>query len=237
MKVLILVSHVDPTRNAHSYRIANAVEQSLKDNGHECRLIDLVREGFDKVGTAEDFKQVKLEQFDYEDNQYEGNLIEKIKIQQDNIKWCTHIIVIGPIWFGRLPASFYAYTERVITSGFAWNKVNNFETGLLKDKKVATIITAGAPEMFFTPEGDGGLDSLLFTVSYAFRYSGMKIIHAVGIFDAKLPEKVEEHNEWIEKLKKVVLKLDLWKTIPFGDFRLPILANMKTETLDTIVDE
>lgn len=173
MRVLILVAHVDPTQKAHSYRIANAISESFTAHGSEARIVDLVKVGFDKVATPADFKEVKLENFAYGANQAPDNLCDAIKVQQENIKWATHIIAVGPVWFSRFPACFYAYTERVFSFGFGWDYKHNGPNGLFADKKFAVIVTAGAPPMVFDPKTGDGLDAYVQTITYVFRYTGM----------------------------------------------------------------
>lgn len=237
MRVLILVAHVDPTQSAHSYRIANAINESFVANGHETRLVDLIKVGFDKVATSGDFKEVKLDNFSYGCNQTPDNLIDDIKAQQANIEWATHIFAIGPIWFSRFPACFYAYTERVFTFGFGWDYKHNGVNGYFGDKRFAVIITAGAPPMAFMGDNGEGLDAYLQTVTYPFRYTGMKVTHAIGMYGPNSPNRIHEHKAWIEKLKDVVLKIDQWKVIPADQFKYKTLSEMNPETIDTIIQE
>lgn len=119
MRVLILVAHPDPTHKATAFRFADGAKEALEKAGHEVRYVNLIEAGFNTTGSAADFKKVNTEPFTYIGNQADDNLIDPIKVQQENLKWSTHVLVFSPMWFGRLPSCFYAYTERVLTVPFA----------------------------------------------------------------------------------------------------------------------
>ena len=57
MKVLLVIAHVDPNRQATAYRLANAANEALVAAGNEVKTVDLIHEGFDRCATPDDFKE------------------------------------------------------------------------------------------------------------------------------------------------------------------------------------
>ena len=73
-----------------------------------------------------------------------------IKEYQDLITWSTHIYFISPVWWFRLTPKMETFFDEVLTPGFAYKFVNftklyAYPKPFLKDKKVRTYITHGAP--------------------------------------------------------------------------------------------
>ena len=75
-----------------------------------------------------------------------------IKDYQDLITWSTHIYFISPVWWFRLTPKMETFFDEVLTPGFAYKFVNftklyAYPKPFLKDKKVRTYITHGAPRL------------------------------------------------------------------------------------------
>ena len=73
-----------------------------------------------------------------------------IKEYQDLITWSTHIYIISPVWWFRLTPKLETFFDQVLTPGFAYKFINitklyAYPKPFLKDKKVRTYITHGAP--------------------------------------------------------------------------------------------
>ena len=221
MRVLIIIAHCDPTKKATAYRFAKAAEDALVAAGNEVKVTDIVHEGFDRVATENDFHKIDnngLENFNYIENQREDNLIDAIKKQQAMLTWCTHVVIIGAMYYYRYPACLYAWIERVFTKNFAFTFDNGqhaiFDQGLLKGRKVTCIITCGDRESHFSTTGYAPLDSFLYPTTYAFRYVGFTPTVSMGYFSANIPEYVAKEGEWLEKFKKAIVKLDQWPLLP-----------------------
>ncbi|EAX83483.1 Flavodoxin-like fold family protein [Trichomonas vaginalis G3] len=214
MHVLILVAHPDPTHKATSFRFADSAKAALEGAGHEVRYVNLMEAGFNQTASQDDFKTVNKEPFTYPGNQMvPDNLVDTIKVQQENLKWSTHVLVFAPLWFGRLPACFYAYTERVLSVGFAWDFQHTFDKAFLAGRKVSIIVSAGSPPMYFDPKNGNGLDAFLWSAMYGFNYAGFTILRSLGIFGANSPKRIAQQPELQQKFNEKFLQLDQWKTI------------------------
>ena len=127
MKNLIIIGH--PDMNSFCYNgIFKTVKNELNTENQETKTIDLYRDSFTRPRT---------------------NLI---KNYQDLISWCERIYFISPVWWFRLTPRMEIFFDEVFTQGFAYKFVNitklyAYPKTFLKDKKVRTYVTHGAPAL------------------------------------------------------------------------------------------
>lgn len=127
MKNLIIIGH--PDMNSFCYNgIFKTVINELNTENQETKTIDLYRDSFTRPRT---------------------NLI---KNYQDLISWCERIYFISPVWWFRLTPRMEIFFDEVFTQGFAYKFVNitklyAYPKPFLKDKKVRTYVTHGAPAL------------------------------------------------------------------------------------------
>ena len=127
MKNLIIIGH--PDMNSFCYNgIFKTVKNELNTENQETKTIDLYRDSFTRPRT---------------------NLI---KNYQDLISWCERIYFISTVWWFRLTPRMEIFFDEVFTQGFAYKFVNitklyAYPKPFLKDKKVRTYVTHGAPAL------------------------------------------------------------------------------------------
>lgn len=125
MKNLIVVGH--PDENSFCYSgIFKTVLDNLRVDGQDVIVIDLYRDNFERPRT---------------------DIVEKYK---EYVTWSDRIYFISPVWWFRLTPRMEIFFDEVFTPGFAYNFVPivgkyAYPKPLLKDKKVRTYITHGAP--------------------------------------------------------------------------------------------
>ena len=95
----------------------------------------------------ENYKVIDL----YEDKLH-NDRNDLIKEYQNMITWSTHIYFISPVWWFRLTPKMETFFDEVLTPGFAYKFINftklyAYPKPFLKDKKVRTYITHGAPRL------------------------------------------------------------------------------------------
>jgi putative NADPH-quinone reductase len=100
----------------------------INKSGQELEVIDLYRDSFSRPRTK---------------------LIDKYK---NLVLWSERIYIISPVWWFRLTPRMEVFFDEVLTPGFAYKLVNITKTyaypkPFLKDKKVRTYITHGAPAL------------------------------------------------------------------------------------------
>tara|TARA_B100001094_G_scaffold13685_1_gene11944 strand:+ start:934 stop:1509 length:576 start_codon:yes stop_codon:yes gene_type:complete len=127
MKNLIIVGH--PNVESFCYNgIYNTIKEELKINKEEVEVIDLYRDSF---------KRPRV------------NLIKKY---QNLVTWSERIYFISPVWWFRLTPRMEIFFDEVFEPGFAYEFVNitklyAYPKPFLKDKKVRTYVTHGAPAL------------------------------------------------------------------------------------------
>ena len=126
MKALIIISH--PDKNSFCYNgIFKEIKNNLEDHV-EVKVADLYHESYLRPRTE---------------------LMQKFK---DWITWSTHIYIISPVWWFRCTPRLEVFFDEVFTPGFAYDfksitKTYGVPVPRLKDKKVRTYITHGAPAL------------------------------------------------------------------------------------------
>ena len=126
MKNLIVIGH--PDKNSFCYNgIMKTIKRELQKHDEEIEIIDLYRDGFH----SSDRKAL-------------------IKGYQKLVTWSDRIYFVSPVWWFRLTPRMEVFFDEVLTPGFAYKFVPLFghyayPKPFLKDKKVRTYITHGAP--------------------------------------------------------------------------------------------
>lgn len=128
MKNLIVIGH--PDKNSFCYNgILNTIKEELSNHkSEEVRVIDLYEDNF---------------------NDNSNNLINRYK---KLIDWSERIYFISPVWWFRCTPKLEMFFDSVFTPGYAYKfksitKRYGFPIPLLKDKRVRTYLTHGAPAL------------------------------------------------------------------------------------------
>ncbi len=129
MKNLIIVGH--PNQKSFCYNgIMKTIERELKKNeDEEIEIIDLYRDDF-----------------------HSSDRKELIKHYKKLVTWSDRLYFVSPVWWFRLTPRMEVFFDEVFTPGFAYKFVPLFGNyaypkPFLKDKKVRTYITHGAPKL------------------------------------------------------------------------------------------
>ena len=127
MNNLVIVSH--PDKKSFCYNgIFRTILDEIKGTKENLEIIDLYNEPFSNP---------------------KPQLINKY---QDLIKWSNKIYFISPVWWFRLTPRMEMFFDLVFTPGFAFDFVNitkiyAYPKSYLKDKKIRTYMTHGAPAL------------------------------------------------------------------------------------------
>ena len=126
-KILIVVGH--PDKKSFCWNgIYRTIVRQMRKHKEEFETIDLYRDSFARPRT------------------------DLIKKYQELVTWSTHIYFISPVWWFRLTPRMEVFFDEVMTPGFAYKfqnitKLYAYPVPFLKDKKVRTYITHGAPAL------------------------------------------------------------------------------------------
>lgn len=127
MKNLIVIAHPDDKSFCHS-GIYKTILNTLESNGEEVRVADLYTDSFARPRT---------------------DVINRYK---EDVTWSDRIYFVSPVWWFRLTPRMEVFFDEVFVPGFAYKFVPiigkyAYPKPFLKDKKVRTYITHGAPAL------------------------------------------------------------------------------------------
>lgn len=73
-----------------------------------------------------------------------------LRMMQDKINACDHIVLVYPTWWESVPALLKGFLDRVLTPGFAFRELNfgNYHK-LLKGRSAQIITTMDTPEFIY----------------------------------------------------------------------------------------
>ena len=127
MNNLVIIGH--PDKKSFCYNgIFKTIIHEIKSSKEKLEIIDLYNEPFSNP---------------------EQELIIKY---QNLVKWSNKIYFISPVWWFRLTPRMEMFFDLVFTPGFAFDFVNitkiyAYPKSYLKDKKIRTYMTHGAPAL------------------------------------------------------------------------------------------
>ena len=127
MNNLVIIGH--PEKDSFCYNgIFKTIKNSILSKGQDLKVIDLYSDSFTRPRTK---------------------LIDSYK---QLITWSENIFIISPVWWFRLTPRTEIFFDEVFTPGFAYQfknitKLYAYPKPFLKDKKVRTYITHGAPAL------------------------------------------------------------------------------------------
>ena len=127
LKNLIVVGH--PEKNSFCYNgIFKTIVNEMEIRNEKFKVIDLYRDKFTRPRDM------------------------LIKNYQELVTWSDRIYIISPVWWFRLTPRMEIFFDEVFTPGFAYKFINITKTyaypkPFLKDKKLRTYVTHGAPAL------------------------------------------------------------------------------------------
>ena len=132
--ITILFAH--PKHNSMNGKILEAVQNDCKELGVDYTVIDLYKDGFSPVLTAEE-----LDLF------YKGVALDPlVKQYQDILLKTDKLISIFPIWYNECPAIYKGFFERVCLGNFAFEYTpDGVRPKLTNIKKALILTTSNAP--------------------------------------------------------------------------------------------
>lgn len=143
--------HCHPVAASYSAALRDRALQALREGGHEARLIDLYREGFDPVLSA-------AERIAYLDGTARN--VEGVREHVDALRWAEGLVFVFPTWFYGPPAMLKGWLERTWLPGVAFTipqkKGDKPGPGMQHIRWLCCITTSGSPWWWLQVVGDPG---------------------------------------------------------------------------------
>ncbi len=133
-KILIIDGH--PDENSFCAAIAGAYAKGVQGDEVELQILALRNLKFD-LNLRHGYRKIQ---------ELEPDLVEA----QKKIKWCEHLVVIYPIWWGSMPALMKGFFDRCLLPGFGfkYHKEDPFWDRLLAGRSARVIVTSDAPALY-----------------------------------------------------------------------------------------
>lgn len=131
-KVLVVVG--EPRKNSITYDMVYTTMRYLEENGVEVELRDLYNMNWNPVLHPDEF---------YSQKDGIGATPEDVAKEQDFVRKANCIIFIYPNWHDTANSIVKGYQERVFAQKFAYEIGSDGHRGLLKGKKLFTIMNCG----------------------------------------------------------------------------------------------
>lgn len=193
-RVLIILAHPNPESFNHA--ISKTIEAKLLEKGHQVRVRDLYKLGFEPLLSLEEWKRYESQA---------GDTPSDVKSEQAEIQWASHLIFIYPTWWWGPPAMMKGYLDRVFTPVFAFEADVAGIRGKLKDKKVSIIQTTGADENFIKENSIDESVKKLMAIGI-FGFCGMEVAHHEFLMGISL----KSYNELKVVLEEVDAMVGGW---------------------------
>lgn len=185
-KVFILLAH--PDTDTLSGKFASAYEAGALSAGHEVRRLNLGDMQFDPI-LHKGYKEIQ-------------KLEPDLLTFQANVRWCDHLVIIYPNWWGTMPALLKGLIDRAWLPGFAFRFYKDGRLGwerLLRGKSARTIILAKThPWLAWALFGEFTNELARATLGFA----GISPVHTV-VFSPSEGASPTRVGWWLAKVRRM----------------------------------
>jgi len=130
MRTLVIVGHPNP--DSFGSALAQRYAEAARNLGAEVEVLSLSELDFD-LSLRGGF-------------QGEQALEPDLMRAQELLKWCTHLCVVFPVWWGAPPALLKGFFDRTLLPGFAFKfRPSGLSEKLLAGRSARMIVTSDSP--------------------------------------------------------------------------------------------
>ena len=130
-RILIIIGH--PAKKSFNRALASHYAEAARKAGAEVRVLHLGEIAFDPILR------------DGYDQALEPDLREAQKL----IKWCEHLVVVTPLWWGTVPALLKGFFDRAFLPKWAFTYKGNMPVKLLGGRTAQAIGTMDSPSWWY----------------------------------------------------------------------------------------
>lgn len=189
MKCLIVWAH--PEEKSFNSAMTELARRTLEGQGHEVRVTDLYRNGFNPVASEADFALRKVaERLVYDEEQVaavgRGDLAPDVRVALDDLLWCDLLILQFPLWWFSAPAILKGWIDRVLVKGVAYGGGRWYDRGGFTGRRaLLSITTAAYPQMCSATGINGDIDVILWPLQQGvLRFVGFEALEPNIVWSA-----------------------------------------------------
>ena len=188
-RIYVLNGH--PGETSLSKLFSQSYAEAATQAGHEVRITHLCDLEFDSDFGGGGYRNLKPLELD-------------LKGVLDNLEWCSHVVLLTPMWWGGLPAKLKGLFDRVLLPGTAFNPREKTWMGmprpLLKGRTGRLIMTTDTPNWFLRLVYKNAVVRQL--RGQIFGFTGITPLHVTHFYEASepLPKQVEEWSKKVANL-------------------------------------
>lgn len=215
VKCLIVWAH--PEEQSFNGALVEAARRALEAQGHEVRVTDLYRSGFNAVASVIDFNaRENPGRLVYDAEQAaaaaRGDLAPDIQAALDDVIWCDLLILQFPLWWFSVPAIMKGWIDRVMVKGIAYGGGRWYDRGGFAGRRALLSITTAAYPQMCGPEGiNGSIDVILWPLHQGIlRFVGFEALSPNIIWSATYVDDAERRTameHYVERLRRVATEI------------------------------
>lgn len=187
-RILIIDGHPDPDDARYVHALGETYRAAAVHAKHEVQLLRLADANIPLLRSNDEFV-----------HQAAPAVIRRAQAQ---LSWCTHLVILYPLWLGSMPALLKAFFEQALRPGFAFQerKGGKPPKKMLAGKSARIVVTMGMPAFFYR---------------WYFRAHSVKVLErnilkatGFGPVNATLIGGVEtqsrkRRSQWLEEMRKL----------------------------------
>lgn len=135
--IVIVQGHPDPAGGHLCHALADAYAQGARQGGHAVRRIDVAQLDFPLLRSQHDWKH--------------GRVPAALVPAQQDLLWCSHLLMLFPLWMGDMPALLKGFIEQVARPGLAGMPTSDgsMPPKALKGRSARLVVTMGMPALVY----------------------------------------------------------------------------------------
>ena len=196
MKTLIIYNH--PHEGSFCSAIRDAVISGLDIGGHEYKVINLDKDGFDPVMREKDLKA--FVEGGRDSGMWPEGVDSLVMNYVQKMQWAERIVMIFPIWWMSTPAMTKGFIDKVIFPGMVYKMESGKLVSMLsKLKQVVIITTMNTPAAIYESNFGNSLEGSL--IKGTFNQIGIHDVKWISINMVKQSD-VATRKKWLEEIEK-----------------------------------
>lgn len=212
MNVLVVLAHPEP--KSFSGAMFQSTIETLKKEGHQVKVSDLYRMGFNPVSDRRNFTtvrdasflKVQLEEvYALEHNGF----VEELSIEQEKVEWCDLMIWHFPLWWFSMPAILKGWQDRIFAMERFYKNGHLYENGMMRGKKALLSVTTGTEYEAYQYGGfhNGNMENILKPIHRGmFEFLGFSVLEpqiSYAVAHMTDEERRAELKNWRLRLRNI----------------------------------